>query len=66
MVSQRFNEENKGAYNRSNLLVGPGSYETQNSLKEHMRATRANTAAFLGKRSDNVFGIKDRPGPGDY
>ena len=64
--SNRFNEENRGAYNRQNFEVGPGSYDPKNLEHMHAMKTRANTAAFLTKRTDNVFGIKDKPGPQDY
>ena len=29
-------------------------------------AKRLNTAAFLGKRPDDLFGANGKPGPGDY
>ena len=54
------------AFNRGNLLVGPGAYDPKIVENVYENKVRSNTAAFLGKRSDNVFEIKDRPGPTDY
>ena len=49
------------------MMVGPGSYEVDRDLNSAGHSPqRLNTAAFLGKRPENIFGYKDIPGPGDY
>ena len=44
--------------------MGPGAYETVGNM--NLPAKRLNTAAFLGKRPDDLFGANGKPGPGDY
>jgi len=48
-------------------MVGPGSYDVvKDVFSRSMTYNRANTAAFLSRRADNLFGIKDIPGPQEY
>lgn len=47
--------------------VGPGSYDVvKDVFNRSLSQNRANTAAFLTKRNENIFGIKDIPGPQEY
>lgn len=48
-----------------NPNVGPATYELSKDFRQ-VQFNRANTAAFLAKRPENLFGIKDLPGPQDY
>ena len=43
--------------------IGPTTYDP---VVSESSKTRSNTATFKKKRTDNVFGIIDAPGPGDY
>ena len=50
-----------------NPIVGPATYTTaKTSTSPNKSFSRANTAAFLAKRPENLFGIKELPGPQDY
>ena len=47
--------------------MGPGTYDViKDVFNRSISANRANTAAFLAKRPENLFGVKDLPGPQDY
>ena len=47
-----------------NPVVGPATYDIgKDGISQSMSNNRANTAAFLAKRPENLFGIKDLPGP---
>lgn len=62
-TENRFGNENLNV--TRNVQLGPGSYDlNRGSLGR--QPYRLNTAAFLGKRSDNLFSVKDVPGPGEY
>lgn len=44
--------------------LGPGSYDIVSDIyKRSILAIRQNTAAFLTRRPEDIFGIKDMPGP---
>ena len=50
-----------------NQNVGPATYDLgKDDVARSLAVNRANTAAFLAKRPENLFGIKDLPGPQDY
>ena len=51
-----------------NPVVGPGSYDdsTFGVYSRSFSQNRANTAAFLTKRPEDIFGIKPIPGPQEY
>jgi len=74
-TSNRFGANNDIAKGRTanadNVLVGPTSYDNSRPYNVGGRSQsspkgRLNTAAFLGKRNQNLFGIQDLPGPQDY
>ena len=47
--------------------LGPGTYDViQDVFSRSISSNRANTAAFLSRRPEDIFGIKDLPGPQEY
>lgn len=63
----RFTEPAGSETTKAPTSLGPGAYDVvadvySRSLSQH----RVNTAAFLTKRNENLFGIKDIPGPQEY
>ena len=47
--------------------VGPGSYDlVKDVFNRALSQNRVNTAAFLTRRPEDIFGIKDLPGPQEY
>ena len=57
-TASRFPNEGVNSSMRVNPIVGPGTYEAANdNFKKSIAQTRANTAAFLTKRNQNLFGV---------
>ena len=64
-TAMRFPERATSNNTKVNPVVGPGSYDLSND-RSKSNNNRANTAAFLAKRPENLFDVKDLPGPSEY
>ena len=52
---------------KESAVVGPGSYDVVKDIfNRSLSKNKTYTAAFLTKRPENMFGIKDIPGPQEY
>lgn len=66
-TANRFQQDAGSNSTKTNTIVGPGSYDLLSDVYNRPVAqNRTNTAAFLTKRPEDIFGIKDLPGPQNY
>jgi hypothetical protein len=63
-TSNRFGGDGVNNAAEDEVMLGPGFYDAvKDVFSSSVSHNRTFTSAFLSKRPDNIFGIKDFPGP---